>query len=586
MKKITYLLAGGLALLAAVSCNKNAEITYSENPVKSVSVTSGEETVEGVVSTTAKTINFTFNDAEDFSSCDITLELNDGWTLNYPTSLTGVNLQETPVFRFADHTNAVVRYTVSFSSNAFPIVDASKIQIKGLNAGEGFTVDNTTKTITIAYDESKMDFNAIELVFNEGALQSGVELPASLVYDFAKGNAQELVLKLGGDRVYTVKLDVSKYMTATPEQMGFLDVSSQFATADQSYIKVYSANSIKSLPLAVKNDSKYDPSWAYGNYSGFYYGGSNPRDWEVNVDAKHCDPNFTDDIFSFPGDWSADRTTMDAYGQIVIVTIDGAHAIADLKSSADGVDPKSVSSAIVTSGWIKCATTDYMVMDNGTFINLPKEEGHEMAYRSSILVNDGTVSFATAAEKSNKLYYVPFQSEKPDVATLVAASTEEIAAKDAAWVAAWGVRSGKAMGIQDFINNDASQYVSDNSVLGMGWSSNFGNVHNLVGTTYDGKLAFMINAAGYSNWDGIDGYVNVDNNNIIYTNGGFNFHGYSLKQMLWLAQKLGWRDAAALGNSYNEVSGTFCPSLLVNGQSVIEGATPTSTTYVLAVDAK
>ena len=98
----------------------------------------------------------------------------------------------------------------------------------------------------------------------------------------------------------------------------------------------------------------------------------------------------------------------------------------------------------------------------------------------------------------------------------------------------------------------------------------------------------MINAAGMSNWDGIEGYVGVDNNNIIYTNGSFNFYGYSLKQMLWLAHKLGWRDAAALGNSYNEVVNplTFTPSLLVNGKSVIDGAAVTNTTYVIAVDAK
>ncbi len=585
MKKISYLL-GGLALLLAVSCNKEAEIVYSENPLKSISVTSGDETVNGVVSDTDKSINFTFNNAEEFSSCDVTLELNDGWTLNYPTSLKGVNLQETPVFRFADHNNAVVRYTVSFSSNAFPIVDASKIQVKGLNAGEAITVDNTTKTITIKFNEGTMDFNNIELVFNEGALQEGVELPESLVYDFAQGNSQDLVLKLGGDRVYKVVLDVTSYVTTTPEQMGFLDVSSNFVNADQSYIKVYSADKLLGLPIAVTNESKYDPSWTYGNYNGFYYGGANPREWECNVTGDHTDPTFSDDIFSFPGDWKADRVTMDNYGQIVIVTVDAGKVKADLKAAANGVDPKTVNSAVVTSGWVHNSTTDYMVMDNGSFINLPKEEGHEMAYRSSILVNDGKISFATAAEKGEKLYNVPFQSEKPDVAALVAASNDELAAEDAAWVCAWGVRTGKAMGISDFVNNDASQYVSDNSVLGMGWSSNFSYVHNLIGTTYDGKIAFMINAAGKSNWDGIAGYVEVDNNNDIYHNGGFNFYGYSLKQMLWIAHKLGWRDAAGIGNSYNEVIGTFCPSLLVNGKSVIDEGEVTNTTYVIAVDAK
>lgn len=585
MKKLFYLFAATSLVLAA-SCNKEKEPQYAENPMISISVTSGDETVKGTISDTDKTVNFTFNNAEDFSKVTLAVELNEGWTLSYPTSLKDVDLQSTPALRFTSPANAIVRYTVTFSSNAFPIVDASKIQVKGLAAGEAITVDNTTKTITIKFDESKMDFNKIELVFNEGALQDGVTLPESLVYDFAQGNAHELVLKLGGDRVYTVKLDVSSYVSSTPEQMGFLDVSSQFVNADQSYIKVYSADKLSGLPIAVTNESKYDPSWSYGNYNQFYYGGANPREWECNVTAEHNDPTFSDDIFSFPGDWKADRATMDNFGQIVIVTVDAGKVKADLKAAAGGVDPKSVNSAIVTSGWVRSAQTDYMVMDNGSFVNLPKEEGHEIAYRSSILVNDGKISFATAAEKSEKLYNVPFQSEKPDVAALVAASNDALDADDAAWVCAWGVRTGKAMKISDFVNNDASQYVSDNAVLGMGWSSNFSYVHNLVGTTYDGKIAFMINAAGNSNWDGISGYVDVDNNNIIYTNGGFNFHGYSLKQMLWIAQKLGWRDAAGIGNSYNEVIGTFCPSLLVNGKSVIDGGDVTNTTYVIAVDAK
>ncbi len=572
MKKITYLLAGGLALLAAVSCNKNAEITYSENPVKSVSVTSGEETVEGVVSTTAKTINFTFNDAEDFSSCDITLELNDGWTLNYPTSLTGVNLQETPVFRFADHTNAVVRYTVSFSSNAFPIVDASKIQIKGLNAGEGFTVDNTTKTITIAYDESKMDFNAIELVFNEGALQSGVELPASLVYDFAKGNAQELVLKLGGDRVYTVKLDVTQFVTA-PETIGFQDVSSAYVTADQSCIKVYSASKIQNVPVFLLESADWS-NWAGTWIKG---GGWPTENW------WHNGANAEDDLYAFPGDWAESRATMNCFGNIAIVTVDAGKVSADLKSATNDVDPTSVNSAIVTSGWVyhHGSQVDNLVRDNGVTVRTP-EDVNQTKYRASVLVKDGVVSFATAGEKSDGFYKIPFQSEAPaDVDATLNASTEKIEAPDLAWVQAWGVRDGKAMRYVDYVNNDATGYVHAPGVLGMGYEGIY-RVHNLVGTTYDGKLAFMINDGGSFSGDGVTGLES--NGYEGYSN--FCFKGYSLKQMLWLAQKLGWRNAAVLGSVYQEVQDTFKPCLLVNGKSVIDGLTPTATTYVLAVDVK
>lgn len=584
MKKVSfYLLAGAALMLAA--CNKNVEPQYSEVPMKSIQVKSGDETVAGVVDDKAKTVVFVFNNAEDFSSVDLIVDLNDGWKLTYPTSLEAVDLQNTPVLRFSDPSNALVRYTVTFSSNAFPIVDPSKIQIKGLNAGESITVDNTTKTITVKYDQDKMDFNAVELVFNEGALQNGVTLPENLVFDFSKGNSQPLVLNLGGERVYSVVLDVTAYISATPEQMGFTDVSANFVNEGQDWIKVYSADRLVNIPIAVTNESKYDPSWSYGNYNAFYYGGSNPRDWEVNVNSEHCDPTFSDDIFSFPGDWKGDRSVMNGFGQIVIVTVDAAKVKADLKAASDKMDPTTVDSPVVTSGWLKNANVDYMVMDNGTFVNNPTGD-HAVAYRASVVVNDGSVSFATAAEKSDKLYSVPFQTDKPDAEALAAAADTEIPATDAAWVAAWAVRGGKSMKISDIVNNDATQYVSDNGVLGMGWSSNFTNVHNLMGVTYDGKIAFMINAAGVSNWDGVEGYVAVDNNNVIYTNGGFNFHGYSMKQMFWLAQKLGWRDAAALGNSFDESKNDFCPSLLVNGKSVIDGATVMPTNYVIALDEK
>ncbi len=570
MKKISYLL-GGLALLLAVSCNKESEIVYSENPLKSISVTSGDETVNGVVSDTDKSIHFTFNNAENFSSCDVTLELNDGWTLNYPTSLKGVNLQETPVFRFADHNNAVVRYTVSFSSNAFPIVDASKIQVKGLNAGEAITVDNTTKTITIKFNEGTMDFNNIELVFNEGALQEGVELPESLVYDFAQGNSQDLVLKLGGDRVYKVVLDVTSYVTPL-EQMGFSDVSSAFVTADQSFIKVYSASKIASVPVFLLETA----DWS--NWAGSWIKGGGWPSENAWYNGAHAE----DDLYAFPGDWASDRPTMNCFGNIVIVTVDAGKVTADLKAAADGVDPTSINSAIVASGWVNKheSQVSYLVRDNGTTVNTP-ESGCEAAYRSSVLVKDGVVSFATAGEKSDGFYAIPFQSELPNAEATLNAANEKIEAPDIAWVQAWGVRDGKAMGYNDYINNDGTQYMHAPGVFGMGYEGIY-RVRNLVGTTYDGKLAFMINEGGAFSGDGVTGLE--PNGYPGYAD--FCFKGYSLKQLLWIAQKLGWRNAAVLGSVFEEVSGTFCPSLLVNGKSVIESLTPTATTYVLAVDAK
>jgi hypothetical protein len=595
MKKFSYLLAliaTGATVLA--SCNKEKTPVYAEVPINKVSVTSGDETIVGAVDDVNRTVTFTFNNAENFTNCNITIDVNDGWALTYPKSLTGVDLQSTPTFNFTDPNNAIVKYSVKFSSNAFPIVNPQKIQIKGLNEGEDLTVDNTTKTIKIAFDEEKMDFNNIELVFNDGALQTGATLPASLVFDFAQGNSQPLVINLGGERTYFVILDASKYMKATPEQLGFLDVSVNFATADQPWLKVYAAEAVQALPIPCVSTS-IDTNWDWAPDWGMnLYGSANPRAWEIaTADGNHYDVGHLDDIFSFPGDWTGDRGTMNCFGKIVIVTVDASKVKADLVASADPVDPVAQQAVVATSGWTRTDALDYLIKDAGNVI-FP---GKDWLYRAAITVDDGTLGFATPALKGDKYYDLPFQTEAPyapddDEAVKAAAheslmnsATTEITASDMAWVCGWLVRNGKSMGVHDLINNDHSGYVSDNGVLGMGWSTNFYNVHNLVGITYDGKIAFMINEAGFSNWDGQPGYVDVDNGWEEATNAGFNYRGYSLKQMAWMAQRLGWRNAAALGNSFGEAP-DFLPSLVVNGKSVIEGVTPTSTSYVVTVKTK
>lgn len=590
---LTILLAAAGFVLS--SCNREEVPSYASTPIESISVTSGDETTAGVVDDAAKTVTFTFNNAENFSSCDIDIKVNDGWALTFPKTLTGVDLQSTPTLNFTDPDKAIVKYSVKFSSNAFPIVDGSKIQIKGLNAGEALTVDNTTKTITIKFSESTMDFNNIELIFNDGALQTGVTLPEDLTFDFAEGNVQPIVFNLNGERVYNVVLDVTNYMKATPEQMGFGDISSQFVNADQDYIKVYAATQIAGMPLPVVS-AQYDAALSYAPTWGMdLYGVSNPRPWEIiSADGNHNDVTYADDLFSFPGDWKDDRTTMNNFGDIVIVTVDASKVVADIIGSSDSVDPTAQNAAIATTGWTKQKATDYLVKDNGTVVNAGIEG---IPYRASITIADGTIGFATAAQKDGAFYNIPFQAEDiyeytgeeddktAAVQAIAQSASEEIVSEDLAWVAGWLVRKGTSMKIHDLINNDGTIFVSDGGVLGMGWGSNFYCVHNLVGTTYDGKIAFMINRAGVSNWDGAADYVSVDNGVQTFTEAGFNYRGYSLKQMAWLAQRLGWREAAVLGNSFEEAK-DFTPSLLVNGKSVIDGVTPSHATYVLTLNAK
>lgn len=401
-----------LAALLLASCKKEETPTYSSTPIESISVTSGDETVAGVVDDAAKSVSFTFNNAESFSSCNIDIKVNDGWTLTFPKTLTGVDLQSTPTLNFTDPDNAIVKYSVKFSSNAFPIVDASKIQIEGLNPGEAITVDNASKTITIKFSEETMDFGNITLIFNEGALQSGVTVPEDLSYDFSQGNSQALVLNLGGERVYSVVLDVSDYLKSTPEQLGFLDVTSQYALDGQDYLKVYAATAVSGLPVPQMT-TYWDGNWSGSNNNVWaLYGVMNPRAWEILIEPigswSYGDYNYDDDLFSFPGNWKEDRTTMNCFGDIVIVTLDAAKVKADIVGTADGsADPAAQSAIVTTTGWTPQESTNYLVKDGGAVVNAGIEN---VPYRASMTVNDGTIGFVTAAQKSGAFYSVPFQS--------------------------------------------------------------------------------------------------------------------------------------------------------------------------------
>ena len=571
------------------------EVTYKDYPMESVSVVVGDETAVGVINDADKAVVFVFNNAETFSNVDLVVGLNEGWTLTFPTTLTGVNLEEMPILNFESPTGQIVKYNVSFSSNAFPIVNPNKIQVRGLEEGKNLTIDNASKTITIRYDRDVMNFNNIEIVFNEGALQAGVTVPEDLTYDFAEGNVQQLVLNLGGERPYKVILDVTAYISATPESMGFQDVTANYNLTEEqkAIVKVLKAEAIAGLPVPVLKyideenpGTLHNPNYDWTTYTSWLYGSSNPRYWEVMKPdwSGHGDTKHEDDIFSMPGDWKLDRPTMNCYGNIYVVTMELGKVSADIQAVAGGLDVQSVEGLVVTSGWnVDEASLNYLVYADGQVVNQP-DAGANSAYRASIGVKDGKVSFQTVAQNSNDLYVVPFQTSTPEVESTVAAATEKWDVSDAAWVAGWGVRDGKALKISDIINNDGNQWVSDTGVLGMGWSMNFYAPHNLVGVTYDGKLAFMINDAGYCNWDGIADYVNVDNQYAPYNEWGFSYHGYSLKQMFYIAHQLGWKDAAVLGNGTD--ASPMKPILKVNGISLTGNTESQIARYALTVNAK
>jgi hypothetical protein len=548
MKKFIYLFSAVLLGLFVLSCSK--EDKKPTIPIQSISVTCQNETVKGVVDDAAKKVTFTFSNAENFSSANIVIEVSDGWTLTYPKTLTGVDLQSTPVLNFTDPNNAVVKYTIAFSSNAFPIIDASKIQIEGLNAGENVSVDNGTKTITVKYDQDKMNYNSVKLIFNTGALQTGTVTPADLDFDFADGVEQPIVFQLGGDRTYTLKLDVSAYAGKSVSEMGFTDASSTYLDATKyPYVHVYVANQFLGIPVFNTNT---------------FWCPSNPRDWEYKED--HSDGShyaFLNDAFLFPGDWTSDRPTMNSFGKLVVIYLDQDKVKGGITSNIDYAKTLGdMNNLVVVTGCKHSHSINYMVLSKNTFTNLPTD----VPYRGSLGFADGKLSFATAAARGGKLYEVPFQTDwNADAQATADAATTEWKVSDAAWVYGWAIRDGKALKITDIVKNDGSQYISDGGVLGLGWNG-FYSKRVIVGRTYDNKIAIMVSAGGQDLWDG--SFDNAPTKDWADRTGGI-AKGYSTQQMIWIAKQLGWRDAALIATGDDEKESSLDPNVKVNGTAVV-----------------
>lgn len=566
MKKIVSLLGIALAAgLAFSSCTPEEEVKYAENPLKSISIVNGDETSQGVVNDVDKKIIFVFDESETFSNVDVIVEVNDGWTLTFPTTLTGVNLQDTPVFNFDDPSGQRVRYTVEFSSNAFPIVDGTKIQIRGLEAGENVSVNNTTKTITVVYDQSKIDYNNVELIFNEGALQKDVVLPDNLSFDFSDGISQPIVFELSGERPYTLTLDVSAYTKKSVSEFGFVDVTANFvATEEYPYLNVYKTVQINNLPV-WELDNVWTPT--------------NPRSWEYYEEQEPgAHYSYNHDVFSMVGNWKEDRPTMTMFGTLAIITVDQDKVAGEIIPNIDyGKKFGEVDGLVTIMGCKKAGSIDYMVYDESVVVN--PGEGSYSSYRNSVgFTEDGKLSFAVAARRDNELYQVPFQTERlplgPDnyspaegaAEAVAAAATDKWNVTDAAWAYGWLIRDGKALTIQEVVANDGTNYVSDGGVLGMGWNS-FYMKRVLVGRTYDNKIAIMVSSGGQDCWDsGYDIYDNVYKP--LRDSWGYYF-GCSTAQMVWIAHQLGWRDVALVSTSDDETDSMVEPNVRIAGKAVI-----------------
>ncbi len=256
-----------LGIMLGVSCSDSDDEmgdegdggTTATTPFKLVQVEADGEKVQGAVDGT--TITFAFDQAESFSDCKLTVEVNTGYQLTYPTDVNSYDMTDDPDLYFKGPDGKTVKYKVIVTSNALPIVDSSKITVDG---GYKLTVNNATKELVIIYDRN-MDRSNVKLNFAEGALMAGA-MVETVVFDLSDEPATVNIKVAGSNRPYTLKIDYSAIMTPAKD-LGFVDITDAAVKEKNPYITIMRAtllnNVIKQKPTKKPNPDWWNPNEDY-----------------------------------------------------------------------------------------------------------------------------------------------------------------------------------------------------------------------------------------------------------------------------------------------------------------------------------
>lgn len=553
MKHRILSIAAIFAVFATLmSCQeKTPEVVYSEVPFETISITAGDETVDGVISGT--NVTFSFAAVEDFTACSINFEVNEGWVCTWPTDPANVDLtvDENLVLQFTSPKNAIVKYYISFTSNSLPIADPSKIKVKGDDAAV-VEVNNAKKTLKIYYNPETMNEAAIELVFEEGALIPGATYEGT-AFDFTETLSNPFVIKTStGDVTYTLKLDKSSLMP-NPATLGFSDITADYTDAEG--VTIFKATAINGVPERQRfyGGSQFVQETPYGPYDGWIY--------------MNADPDKT--VWVALGDWTEDRTTVNIDPcEVVVVLLDQTEVAGKMFCADGGVTAGTVSSLVTVTGH-SIAQGDAGLYADGkfyddyasaTYVNYQNDLFPRTAIAFDAEGNFTTATIAYAWGDFYKWDKIYTDSSLP-IATDQFSSTVNVTS--VAWTCPAPVRGSHAL------TKDELQY-SD-----CGWEPSFGDAWNgnrarmFAGVTEDGRI-------GFAAFQGSFGYIEEL--------GWEDFNGVGTFQAAWLLQKFGFKDVIQIGTAmYGEDN--FRPTIIVDGQTVI-GDPAQNAAYCIGYDVR
>ena len=553
MKHRILSIAAIFAVFATLmSCQeKTPEVVYSEVPFETISITAGDETVDGVISGT--NVTFSFAAVEDFTACSINFEVNEGWVCTWPTDPANVDLtvDENLVLQFTSPKNAIVKYYISFTSNSLPIADASKIKVAGDPAAV-VEVNNAKKTLKIYYNQETMNEAAIELVFEEGALIPGATYEGT-AFDFTETLSNPFVIKTStGDVTYTLKLDKSSLMP-NPATLGFSDITADYTDAEG--VTIFKATAINGVPERQRfyGGSQFVQETPYGPYDGWIY--------------MNNDPDKT--VWVALGDWTEDRTTVNIDPcEVVVVLLDQTEVAGKMFCADGGVTAGTVSSLVTVTGHSLAQGDAGLYADgkfyddyaSATYVNYQNDLFPRTAIAFDAEGNFTTATIAYAWGDFYKWDKIYTDSSLP-IATDQFSSTIDVTS--VAWTCPAPVRGSHALTKDELQHSDC------------GWEPSFGDAWNgnrarmFAGVTEDGRI-------GFAAFQGSFGYIEEL--------GWEDYNGVGTFQGAWLLQKFGFKDVIQIGTAmYGEDS--FRPTIIVDGQTVI-GDPAQNAAYCIGYDVR
>lgn len=545
MKHRILSIAAIFAVFATLmSCQeKTPEVVYSEVPFETISITAGDETVDGVISGT--NVTFSFAAVEDFTACSINFEVNEGWVCTWPTDPANVDLtvDENLVLQFTSPKNAIVKYYISFTSNSLPIADASKIKVAGDPAAV-VEVNNAKKTLKIYYNQETMNEAAIELVFEEGALIPGATYEGT-AFDFTETLSNNFVIKTAtGDVAYTLKLDKSSLMP-NPATLGFSDVTADYT--DVEGVTILKATALTEIPdYRAKYDKIENGYIAETPLSGGegYYG-----DW-----WSYCNGDCAHTVWEGLGDeWveARQKISIDPI-EVVVVMIDESELAGKMYTDAsNSVTSGTVGSFLTISGASSNQGEAGLWAENVWYDDYldATYAGLKDAYiRTAIGFNAaGKMSMQVAGNASGVWYKWNKLYDESCTAPALSDFTEWDVVSVAVTVPSH-VRGGHKMKVQEIRTSDGW---AGETAFGDAWNGR--RARMFAGRTHDGRVA-------YAAFQGAFG--------MIESLGWEDFNGIGTVQASYVLEKLGFKDVIQIATAMYTEDG-YKPTILLDGQTLI-----------------